>query len=149
MLALRERAIMAGGPYNQQGGYPQQPQQPNGYQQQPGGYQQQPGQQYPPGGNYPQGQYPGAPQGQPYGAQQPYPGQNPQMGVTPGLVTAGFVLALIPCTSFIGLILSAIGLMEAKKRQAGEGLAIAGIIIGICWQGLGIVGMLMGNLSRL
>ncbi|MCB9895275.1 MAG: DUF4190 domain-containing protein [Planctomycetes bacterium] len=140
---------MAGGPYNQQGGYPQQPQQPGGYQQQPGGYQQQGGyqqNQYPPGGNYPQGQYPGAAQGQPYG--QPYPGQNPQMGVTPGLVTAGFILAIIPCTSFIGLILSAIGLMEAKKRQAGEGLAIAGIIIGAVWQVLGIVGWVMGNVSR-
>jgi hypothetical protein len=128
---------MAGIPpgYNQnQGGYPNQPNYPRGPYQGPP-------QQPPVGGNYPQGPYQGPPQqyppayGQPspYGQQNPYGHANPNAGVTPGLVTAGFIMALIPCTAKIGLILCAIGMGEAKKRKAGEGLALAGIIIGACW----------------
>jgi hypothetical protein len=120
---------MAGAPqgYNQ---YPQQPNYPRGPYQGP-----------PVAGQYPQGPYQGPPTGptpypQPYGApypQNPYGQANPNMGVTPGLVTAGFIMALIPCTAKIGLIMCAVGMGEAKKRQSGEGLALAGIIIGACW----------------
>ncbi|MCG3182251.1 MAG: hypothetical protein ICCCNLDF_00313 [Planctomycetes bacterium] len=126
---------MAG--YNQQGGYPPQnnPQQPVG-----GNYPQGPYQGPPVGGNYPRGPYQGPPPGpapypQQYAGQgpNPYGMANPNMGVTPGLVTAGFWLALFPCTAKIGLILCALGMGEAKKRQAGEGLAMAGIIIGAVW----------------
>ena len=55
---------------------------------------------------------------------------------TPGIVIAGFVFSLIGiliCVvfSFVGLVLSAIGLPEANRRGgAGKGLAIAGIVIG-------------------
>jgi hypothetical protein len=125
---------MAGTPqgYNQ-GGYPNQPNYPRGPYQGPP--------QHPPvGGNYPQGPYQGPPQqyAGPYG-QNPYGQANPNMGVTPGLVTAGFILALIPCTSMIGIILSAVGLGEAKRRQAGVNLAWAGIIVGACWQVFGTI----------
>lgn len=54
---------------------------------------------------------------------------------TNGLCVAGFVVSLISIlccglTSFIGLILSIVGLILANKRgQGGKGMAIAGIII--------------------
>ncbi len=132
---------MAG--YNQQGGYQPQnnPQQPVG-----GNYPQGPYQGPPVGGNYPRGPYQGPPQGPvpyppQYGGQgpNPYGMANPQMGITPGIVTAGFWLALLGCTSMPGIICCAIGMAEAKRRQAGEGLALAGIIIGISWQVIGAV----------
>jgi hypothetical protein len=109
---------MAGSPPpgygQQQGGYPQQPQ--GGYQQQPGGYQQQ--------GGYPQQQPYGQ---QPYGQQQMY-GAPPAQGI-PGTVIAGFILSFL--CPLIGLILCGVGLGEAKKRNAGTGLAIAGIVISL------------------
>ena len=108
---------MAGSPPpgygQQQGGYPQQPQ--GGYQQQPGGYQQQ--------GGYPQQQPYGQ---QPYG--QPGYGPPPAQGI-PGTVIAGFILSFL--CPLIGLILCGVGLGEAKKRNAGTGLAIAGIVISL------------------
>ncbi len=62
-----------------------------------------------------------------------------------GLATAGFVLALlgflgswIPVLNIlgmilavIGLILAAVGLAKSKKVQAGKGLAIAGLVLGV------------------
>lgn len=142
---------MAGYPPNQypQGGqppYPQQPQQPQYPQQQP--YPQQP---YPQQAPYGQQPY-GAPQ-QPYyrpGTPIPQAGYMPQpdyanMGVTPPIVIWGFVLSLLGCTSWPGLIMCAIGYSEAKKRQAGTGLAIAGMVIGACWQFLGLVFWLVGT----
>ncbi len=76
------------------------------------------------GRTYQGNSYPQAP-----GTAQPY-GSNPQQvqqaGI-PGLVIAGFILAFF--CPLVGLILSAIGMGEAKKRQQGKGLALAGIII--------------------
>jgi hypothetical protein len=112
---------MAGYP-PQQGGHPQQP---GGYQQQPGGYP-------------PQGQYP---QQQPYG-QQPMYGAPPPQGI-PGIVIAGFILAFF--CSLIGLILCAVGLPEAKRRNRGVGLAWAGIIISIVFIVLGIAFQVAAN----
>lgn len=122
---------MAGSPpgYNQgqQGGYPPQ----NGGQpQQPGGY---PPQQ---GGGYPQQQQQPYPQQQPYG--QPGYGPRPAQGI-PGTVIAGAVLAILPLCPLIGLILAAVGLGEAKRRNAGVGLAYAAIIMGIIWIVLSII----------
>lgn len=114
---------MAGSPpgYNQgqgqQGGYPQQQPQQGGYPPQQGGY---PPQQ----GGYPQQQ-------QPYGAQPGY-GAPPKTGI-PGLVIAGAILAIVPICPLIGLILAAVGMGEAKRRNAGVGLAWAAIIMGIIW----------------
>jgi hypothetical protein len=128
-----------------QGPYPQRPQQPNlggNYPQRP--YQGPPQQNI--GGNYPRGPYQGPPVG-PVDHQMPYGQAHPEAGVTPGLVTAGFILALIPCTSMLGIVLSAVGWGEAKKRQAGEKMAIAGIIIGVVWQVLGGLFWLIVNVA--
>lgn len=119
-------------------GYAQQPQgyggQPPGYGAQPQGYGQQP---YPPQPGYPP-QY--APQ---YGYQPP-----PQTG-TPGIVIWGFVLAIIPCCPLIGVIMCGVGLPEAKRRGSGEGLAYAGIIVGIIWMVLGVIGQVLEKTSHL
>ncbi|MCR4315137.1 MAG: DUF4190 domain-containing protein [Planctomycetes bacterium] len=48
-------------------------------------------------------------------------------GSVPGTVIAGFVLAFL--CSPVGLILCIVGLGEARRNEAGEGLAIAGIAI--------------------
>jgi hypothetical protein len=85
-------------------------------------------------------------------SQQPYPPSYPPHGYAPqpqpqsnGLATGGFVtalcgavIALIPflgivswVISPIGLILSIVGLVLAGRRQAGRGLAIAGIVLGV------------------
>lgn len=114
-------------PYaQQQGGYNQQPQ---GYGQQPQGYGQQP---YPPQGYPPQ-------YAQPYGYQPP-----PPEGI-PGLVLWGFILALF-CCPLVGVIMCAVGLPEAKRRNNGVGLAYAGIIIGIIWIVLGFI-MQLANIG--
>jgi len=116
-----------------------------GYPPQQGGHPQQPG------GYPPQGQYQQQPQG--YGQPQPYghPGYGapPQPAGIPGLVIAGFILAIIPCTWWLGLIFSAIGLSQANKRGAGKGLAIAGLVISLCWGGLTIINIAMGGLDRM
>lgn len=111
--------------------------------------------QQPPPGQPQQNPY-GTPQGQPPGQQaaggpgQGGPGQNPyqppnnmggmgggnfndmghpQAGQIPGIVIAGFILSFL--CSLVGLILCIIGLQEAKARNAGVGLATAGIVISI------------------
>ncbi|NJK31109.1 MAG: DUF4190 domain-containing protein [Deltaproteobacteria bacterium] len=61
--------------------------------------------------------------------------QDPNYGKVPGIVIAGFILSFL--CSLVGLILCIIGLKEAKQRQAGEGLAIAGIVIAILMMVLG------------
>ena len=50
---------------------------------------------------------------------------------TPGIVIAGFILSFFGWLSIIGLILCAVGMGEAKRRNAGVGLATAGIVISI------------------
>jgi hypothetical protein len=137
---------MAGTPpgYNQggqqQGGYPQQPQQP-----QQGGYPQQQPQQ--PGGYPPQQQGYPPQQQQPYG--QPGYGAPAQPTGTPGMAIAGLILAIIPCTWWLGIIFSAIGLSQAKKRGAGVGIATAGLVIGIIWGVLSIINIAMGGLQNM
>ncbi len=66
-------------------------------------------------------------------------------GGTNGLSIAGFVvsiaslfLGLFGITGIIGVVLSAVGLNQAKKEGGSTGLAITGIILGIigagyCW----------------
>lgn len=60
---------------------------------------------------------------------------------TNGMAIAGFVLALLCCTSPLGIIFSAIGLNQIGKdpSQGGKGLATAGLILGI----LGVVGWIL------
>jgi len=60
---------------------------------------------------------------------------------TSGMAIAGFVLALLSC-SILGLIFSIIGYNECKRSNGqveGQGLALAGIIISICWLAIGII----------
>ena len=66
-----------------------------------------------------------------YPPQQQYVPQPPQK--TNGLAVAGFVCALFPCISLLGLIFSAVALNQIGKNpnQGGKGLAIAGLVIGI------------------
>jgi len=56
------------------------------------------------------------------------------MGGQPGVVIAGFVLAIIglfvPVLGPIGLILSAVGYKQAKQIGASAALAVTGIILG-------------------
>jgi hypothetical protein len=94
-----------------------------GHPPQQGGYQQQPQGNYPPQG-YPQQQY-----GQQHYGQQPMYGAPPPPQGIPGIVIAGFILSFL--CPLIGLILCAVGMGEAKRRNAGSGLAIAGIIISL------------------
>jgi hypothetical protein len=137
---------MAGYPPNQgpQSGqpYPQHPQQPPygqphpqqaPYGQQPYGAPPQP--YYRPSGPIPQAGY------------MPQPDYS-NMGVTPPIVIWGFVLSLLGCTSWPGLIMCAIGYAETKKRQAGTGLAIAGIVIGALWQFLGLMLWALGTAAE-
>lgn len=63
-----------------------------------------------------------------------------------GLGIAGFVLSIIGCTSFLGLIFSFIALVTGKDKK--KGFAIAGFIIGLIWCGIGFLfmfGMLLPN----
>jgi hypothetical protein len=124
---------MAGQPPQQPAGYPQQP---GGHQQQPGGYPPQQGG-YPPQQQQPYGQ-PGYPPG--YGTPQ-------QPAGTPGMAIAGLILAIIPCTWWLGLIFSAIGLSQAKKRNKGVGIAVAGLVISLIWGLLVIISLATGNTS--
>jgi hypothetical protein len=52
---------------------------------------------------------------------------DPDHGKIPPLVIAGFVLSLFG--GLLGGILCLVGLSEAKKRDAGVGLAYAGIAL--------------------
>ncbi|MBG6218587.1 hypothetical protein IWX75_003072 [Arthrobacter sp. CAN_A6] len=82
-----------------------------------------------PGAQAPYGQSPYSSNGGGYPGQQGYgtpPRDNP--GRTLGIV--GFVLAFIPFLNPVGVIVSIIALVKSKKAGRGNGLAIAGIIIG-------------------
>lgn len=50
-----------------------------------------------------------------------------------GLGIAGFVLSLIGCGSFFGVIFSIISLATSKKNNTKIGLPIAGLVIGFFW----------------
>jgi hypothetical protein len=67
--------------------------------------------------------------GGPPPAYSPGYGGPPSPSGTPGIVIAGFILAFI--LPLIGLILCAVGMGDAKRRNAGEGLAIAGMVISV------------------
>ncbi|MFX4273384.1 hypothetical protein ACQBAR_01155 [Propionibacteriaceae bacterium Y1685] len=74
----------------------------------------------------------------PYGAA---PGAGPQ-GADPGagMGKVGMILAIIPCTWFIGLILSIIANVQSKNAGFENKNAKIGIIVGIVWGVIAIVG---------
>ena len=60
-----------------------------------------------------------------------------------GLAVAGFVLSLFGATMLIGFILSIVGLVKSKSLGgAGKGFAIAGIVIGCLYFGVGLITIL-------
>ncbi len=76
----------------------------------------------------PQNPYGGQPAGAP-GADAP--------GI--GLGKIGFILAVIPCTSGIGLILSIVAFFQSKGVNVPNPKAKNGIIAGIVWAVLGVL----------
>jgi hypothetical protein len=67
-------------------------------------------------------------------------------GNTLGVV--GLILAIIPCTSTIGLVLSIVAFIISRRAGFQNGKAMAGIIIGVAWIVLGfILQLTMGLLS--
>lgn len=127
------------------GGYPPPGQPPPGGYPPPGQYP--PGQygQYPQQGQYPQaGGYPGYSQVPPYGQ----PGQYsmyPQGAPTNGLAIASLVCSIAQIFLWLlagipAIILGAVALKQIKARgERGQGLAVAGLIIGCIGVTLGIV----------
>lgn len=81
----------------------------------------------------------------PYGA--PAPGQGTNALALAGLLVGAIGWLIVPVLAgAAGIVLSAIGLSHAKKREAaghpnpGRGLAIAGLIVGIAVTSLTIIG---------
>jgi hypothetical protein len=74
----------------------------------------------------------------------PQPAADP--GNTLGLV--GLILAIIPCTSTIGMVLSIVAYILSRRAGFQNGKALAGIIVGAAWLILGfILQLTMGLLS--
>lgn len=56
----------------------------------------------------------------------------------PGVGVAGFVLSLLGF-SILGIILSWVGLSQAKREGRPTGLCVAGIVIGFVWLAISII----------
>ena len=80
-----------------------------------------------------------------YQAVPPAPANDP--GKTLGLV--GLILAIIPCTSTIGLILSIVGFVMSRRVGIQNQKAFAGIIVGAAWIVIGIMAQIAGLTSGL
>jgi hypothetical protein len=79
-----------------------------------------------------------------YQATTPQPAADP--GSTLGIV--GLILAIIPCTSTIGLVLSIVAYIMSRRAGFQNSKALAGIIIGAAWLVLGfILQITMGLIS--
>jgi len=68
-------------------------------------------------------------------------------GNTLGIV--GLILAIIPCTSTIGLVLSIVAFVISRRAGFQNSKALAGIIIGIVWIGLSIIAQVTGFLTSM
>jgi hypothetical protein len=76
----------------------------------------------------------------------------PQPAADPGntLGIVGLILAIIPCTSTIGLVLSIVAFIVSRRAGFQNSKALAGIIIGVIWLVLGfILELTMGLISGL
>jgi hypothetical protein len=74
----------------------------------------------------------------------------PQPAADPGntLGIVGLILAIIPCTSTIGLVLSIVAYIISRRAGFQNGKALAGIIVGAAWIVLGfILQLTMGLIS--
>jgi hypothetical protein len=120
--------------------YPQDPNNPYGRQQPPSGGYQQPGygQQYPSGG-YPQ--YPPQYPGYPGGMQRPKEGSGLAVG---SLVCSIVGIVLCFVVTIAGIVMGHIAYAKAKRGEAeGQGVALAGIIVGYVGIGLNIAGVIL------
>jgi hypothetical protein len=65
----------------------------------------------------------------------------PQPAVDPGntLGIVGLILAIIPCTSTIGLVLSIVAFIISRRAGFKNSKALAGIIIGAAWLAIGLI----------
>jgi hypothetical protein len=67
----------------------------------------------------------------------------PKAPAAPGIVVVGFFLVFL-CAP-LGAILCAVGLPEARRRKRGQGLAIAGIVLGILSVALLVLAAIIGE----
>ena len=63
-------------------------------------------------------------------------------GNTLGLV--GMILAIIPCTAIIGLIVSVVAFLVSRRNGVRNEKALIGIVIGVVWVALSIIAQLAG-----
>jgi hypothetical protein len=65
----------------------------------------------------------------------------PQPAADPGntLGIVGLILAIIPCSSTIGLVLSIVAYIISRRAGYQNSKALAGIIIGAAWLVIGLV----------
>ena len=65
----------------------------------------------------------------------------PPPAVDPGntLGIVGLILAIIPCTSTIGMVLSIVAFIISRRAGFQNNKALAGIIIGAAWLVLGLI----------
>ena len=93
----------------------------------------------------------------PYGNQPPYGGNpgTPQYGAAPAsdpgrvLGIIGLITAIIPCTWWIGLILSIIGFVLSRRVGIKNNLALAGIIVAAVWLIISIILNATGVVARM
>jgi hypothetical protein len=74
----------------------------------------------------------------------------PPPAVDPGntLGIVGLILAIIPCTSTIGLVLSIVAYIMSRRAGFQNNKALAGIIVGAAWLVIGLILQItMGLLS--
>jgi hypothetical protein len=74
----------------------------------------------------------------------------PQPAVDPGntLGIVGLILAIIPCTTTVGLVLSIVAFIISRRAGFQNSKALAGIIIGVAYLVIGFVLQLtMGLIS--
>ncbi len=77
-----------------------------------------------------------------YQAAPPPAASSSYRGKTLGIV--GLILAIIPCTWFAGLVVSIIAFVQSRGAGVRNNLALAGIIIGVVYLILGIIGYASG-----
>jgi hypothetical protein len=101
---------------------------------------------HPAAGGYPQpgAAYPGPGPDHP-GAPAATPWQPPMPAPTSTFAIVALVVAAIPCTALVGLVLSIVALVQANRgRASGKGLAITGIVVGALWIAAGIAALGLG-----
>lgn len=72
----------------------------------------------------------------------PPPAAAPFPGQTLGLV--GMILAIIPCTYFVGLILSVVAYVQSNRVGIRNQKAFIGIIVGAIWLVISIIANVAG-----